>query len=219
MRAVTARSPRWPLLLAGLLFGAGAAVLAGYLSGVLERPRPLELSQPSAASGNPTAGPFALQIFDLPRALPSVHFADAAGRPLTLADFRGRVVLLDIWATWCAPCRREMPALDRLEARLGGANFIVIPLSIDRRATDAVKPFYRELHLDKLGIYVDRTAEISSTLALPGLPTTMLIDRQGREVARKLGGGDWDGPQMVALIQRYLPPHPGAPARGSGEAG
>lgn len=219
MRAVIARNPRWPLLLAGLLFAAGAAALAGFLSGVLERPRPPDLSQPIAASGNPTSGPFALEIFDRPHTLPAIHFADAAGRRLTLTDFRGRVVLLNIWATWCAPCRKEMPALDRLEARLGGANFIVIPLSIDRRGADAVKPFYRELHLEKLGIYLDRTAEISSTLALSGLPTTMLIDRNGREVARKLGGGDWDGPQMMALIRRYLPPQPGAPARGSGEAG
>lgn len=219
MRALSTRGARVPLLLAGLLLGAGAAGLAGYLAGVLERPQPPDLSQPPAVSGNPTSGRFALEVFDSPRPVPIVDFAGADGHRLTLADFHGRVVLLDVWATWCAPCRKEMPALDRLEAKLGGANFIVIPLSIDRRGADAVKPFYRELHLDKLGIYIDRTAEVSSALALPGLPTTMLIDRNGREVARKLGGGDWDGPQMVALIRRYLPPRPGAPARGSGEAG
>ncbi|MGH7090756.1 MAG: TlpA family protein disulfide reductase, partial [Stellaceae bacterium] len=102
------------------------------------------------------------------------------------------------------PCRQEMPALDRLAAKLGGKDFIVLPLSIDRKGAAAVKPFYKKLGLEKLGIYLDPSGRASGALAIPGLPTTLLIDRQGRELGRKVGAADWDGPEMTALVERYL---------------
>jgi thiol-disulfide isomerase/thioredoxin len=164
----------------------------------VREPAPVVGNDSSAASGNPLE----LSTFDKPRDLPEIRFADDQGHDLTLADFRGRVVLLNLWATWCVPCRKEMPALDRLQAKLGGKEFLVIPLSIDRDGVASVKRFYQELGLEKLGIYVDPSGKGARALAIPGVPTTLLIDRQGREVARKMGAAEWDAPEMVALIER-----------------
>jgi thiol-disulfide isomerase/thioredoxin len=151
-----------------------------------------------------SANPLELAVFDRPRAVPEIHFSDEQGNDLILADFRGRVVLLNIWATWCVPCRKEMPALDRLQAKLGGKDFIVIPLSIDRQGVSPVRRFYQELGLENVGIYVDPLGKESRGLAIPGVPTTLLIDRQGREVARKMGAAEWDGPEMVSLVERVM---------------
>jgi thiol-disulfide isomerase/thioredoxin len=151
-----------------------------------------------------SVSPLELSVFDLPRDLPEIRFADEAGHGLTLADFQGRVVLLNVWATWCVPCRKEMPALDRLQAKLGSKDFLVIPLSIDREGVAPIKRFYQELGLEKLGIYVDPSGKGSRALAIPGVPTTLLIDRQGREIARKMGAAEWDGPEMLSLVERTI---------------
>src|SRR5216683_4193135 len=118
------------------------------------------------------------------RSVPDLRFVDGDGRATSLGDFRGRVVLLNLWATWCVPCRREMPALDRLQAKLGGADFVVLPLSIDRGGLPPVKRFYEELGLQALGIFVDQSGAAMRELATPGIPTTLLVDRQGREIGR-----------------------------------
>src|SRR6266851_2630090 len=118
----------------------------------------------STAASPVLAGPLELSVFDQPRALPEIHFADDQDHKLTLTDFRGTVVLLNIWATWCVPCRKEMPALDRLQAQLGGDDFVVLPLSIDRAGLPAVKRFYEELGLQKLGIYIDASGAASRAL-------------------------------------------------------
>jgi thiol-disulfide isomerase/thioredoxin len=165
---------------------------------------------PDVAATTAGAKPLELSVFDQPREVPEIHFIDAEERALTLADFRGKVVLLNIWATWCVPCRKEMPALDRLQAQLGGGDFIVLPLSIDRAGLPAVKRFYEELGLQKLGIYVDSSGAASRALGAPGVPTTLLIDQNGREVARKMGAAEWDGPDMVALIRRQIETRPAA---------
>src|SRR6516162_3692519 len=155
------------------------------------------------AGGSPdSVKPLELSVFDRPRDLPEIRFADEEGHDLTLGDFRGRVVLLNVWATWCVPCRKEMPALDRLQARLGGNDFLVIPLSIDRDGVAPVKRFYQELGLQKLAIYVDPSGKGTRSLAIPGVPTTLLIDRQGREVGRKMGAAEWDSTEMASVIER-----------------
>jgi len=157
------------------------------------------------AGGSPdSVKPLELSVFDRPRDLPEIHFADEEGHELTLGDFGGRVVLLNVWATWCVPCRKEMPTLDRLQARLGGKDFLVIALSIDREGVAPVKRFYQELKFEKLAIYVDPSGKGSRTLVIPGVPATLLIDRQGREIARKMGPAEWDGQEMVSLVEQTM---------------
>lgn len=143
-------------------------------------------------------------LHEQPRPLPEVVFEDQSGTTLRLADFRGRVVLLNLWATWCAPCRREMPTLDRLQAMLGGPAFEVVALSVDREGVPPVAAFYEELGLEALAIYVDSSTRAMRALGALGLPTTLLLDREGNEVGRLLGPAEWDSPEMVAFIRDYL---------------
>ena len=158
----------------------------------------------SLIGGYVVGGHIPIEVIDQPRPLPEIRFQDEQGHDLTLADFRGRVVLLNIWATWCAPCRNETPTLDRLQAHFGGKDFLVIPLSIDREGVAAVRRFYEKLGFEKLGIYVDPSSKRSRALAIPGLPATLLIDRQGRETARKIGAAEWGGAEMVSLVERTI---------------
>lgn len=137
-------------------------------------------------------------------ALPEVSFADGDGRPIRLSDFRDKTILLNIWATWCPPCRKEMPALERLQGMLGGPAFEVVALSIDAGGATAVKSFYEELDIRKLRVYVDPTTRASSELNVIGLPTTLLIDARGREIGRKIGPAEWDSPEVVKAIRKYL---------------
>jgi len=155
--------------------------------------------QPAAAQA--LAG---FAVHESPRAVPEVTFEDGDGRTLSLADFRGKVVLLNIWATWCAPCRREMPTLDRLQAELGGPDFEVVALSIDRKGLPAVKEFYEEIGLETLPIYVDQSGSAQRALRVLGIPTTLLVDRDGNEIGRLAGPAEWDSPEMVAFLRSYL---------------
>jgi thiol-disulfide isomerase/thioredoxin len=147
---------------------------------------------------------FRFSFFDQPRPLPELRFVDADGQNLSLRDFHGRPVLLNIWATWCVPCRKEMPSLDRLQAGIDKSELLVLPLSIDRQGTPVVARFYQELGLKALGIYVDQSGKASSDLNTVGVPTTLLIDRDGREIGRKIGPAEWDGPEMTALLREHL---------------
>ena len=139
-----------------------------------------------------------------PRALPEIAFQDGAGKVQTLAAFQGKVVLLNVWATWCAPCRQEMPTLSRLQERLGGLEFEVMALSIDRAGPKVVREFYAELGVKNLSLYVDPSMKTMRALSTVGLPTTLLLDRQGREVGRLVGPAEWDSPEAVALVQRWI---------------
>lgn len=164
-------------------------------------------SAPDVAAG---AGALRTGATDTPQSLPEIRFVDGAGAPRSLTDFRGRVILLNVWATWCAPCREEMPALDRLQASLGGPGFEVVALSIDRGGVHFVKRFYEELGLHALGIYIDENAEALSKLGAVGIPLTLLVDRDGRELWRVLGPREWDQPAQVSRIRTHLAQ---APAR------
>jgi thiol-disulfide isomerase/thioredoxin len=143
--------------------------------------------------------------YALPRPAANVEFEDGQGRKRTLADFRGKVVLLNIWATWCGPCRAEMATLDRLQAQLGSKDFEVVALSIDRGGQAVVKSFFDKTNVHVLAVYVDATAAAQDRLGIIGIPTTVLIDREGREVARHIGPAQWDRPEIVDIIRRYLP--------------
>lgn len=137
-----------------------------------------------------------------PKPVPPLGFADNAGCSLSLADFKGRAVVLNVWATWCVPCRKEMPSLDRLQAKLGRPRFQVIPVSIDKQGAAVVQPFYRELGLRSLGIYLDVSAKAPSSLGIEGVPATLLINADGREIGRKLGALEWDRPDVIDVLRK-----------------
>jgi thiol-disulfide isomerase/thioredoxin len=189
----------------GVAAAAGLLLLLGleYGTALLSTEPAMPRRAPAATSTGP-AHALLLSLFGEPRPVPETRFQDDQNHDLTLADFRGRVILLNVWATWCVPCRQEMATLDRLQARLGGKDFLVIALSIDRNGVEAVRDFYREVGIEKLAIYVDPSGKGSQSLAIPGVPTTLLIDREGREIARKMGAAEWDGPEMVSLIERTM---------------
>lgn len=141
---------------------------------------------------------------DDPQAVADVQFQDDNGMPRALSDFRGKVVLLNVWATWCAPCRKEMPALDRLQQALGGPDFQVIALSIDNGGPAVVRRFYDEIGIRALDLYVDPTTEATGKLRTVGIPTTLLLDREGQERWRKTGPAEWDSPEIVESLRAKL---------------
>jgi thiol-disulfide isomerase/thioredoxin len=140
-----------------------------------------------------------------PEALPQFKFQDAEGRERTLSDWRGKVVLLNLWATWCLPCRKEMPSLDRLQKELGSDQFEVVALSVDRKGLEASQKFLDETKVERLALYVDPSARANTELRVVGLPVTLLIDAQGRELGRLLGPAEWDGEDAKRLLRTVLP--------------
>lgn len=143
-------------------------------------------------------------LHDSPRELPELRFQDGERAERILADFRGKVVLLNVWATWCVPCRKEMPMLDRLQAQLGGSDFEVVALSIDRAGISVVEKFYKEIGLKALGMYVDSSGKASRALGIVGLPTTVLIGRDGAELGRSVGPAEWNSPAMVGFFRKQI---------------
>lgn len=137
-----------------------------------------------------------------PAAVPNLTFRDGDGRARSLEDFRGRVVVLNLWATWCAPCREEMPTLDRLQAQLGGEELEVVALSVDREGAQAVRKFFGDIGVEHLALYVEHpSGQAFSALGVHGIPATLLLDREGREIGRRLGIAAWDSPEMLALFR------------------
>jgi thiol-disulfide isomerase/thioredoxin len=137
-------------------------------------------------------------------AVPEVSFIDGQGQPRTLKDFRGKVVLLNLWATWCAPCRKEMPDLDKLQAELGSPSFEVVALSVDRSGPEGARKFLDSIGTKQLALYADPTARMASTLKAIGMPTTLLIDRDGRELGRLTGPADWHSEDAKALMRAAI---------------
>ena len=157
-----------------------------------------------AATAPPSTKGFAFSPLETPRELPELSFINGDGGEMTLDEFAGKTVLLNIWATWCVPCREEMPALDRLQAKLGGPDFEVVPLSIDREGLPVVKAFYEELGLKALGIYVDQSGKANRQLGAVGIPTTLLVDREGRELGRTLGPAQWDSDEILEFLRGFI---------------
>jgi thiol-disulfide isomerase/thioredoxin len=139
-----------------------------------------------------------------PLDLPDFNFADGAGTSKSLADFRGKVVLLNIWATWCVPCREEMSALNKLETELGGEAFQVVAVNIDRGGPDKARAFLKETGAAQLALYTDPSGKLFSTLKAVGMPTTLLIDRDGKEIGRLIGPADWASPEAKRLIRAAI---------------
>lgn len=139
-----------------------------------------------------------------PVPLPSTVFTDGSGKELTLADFKGKVVLLNFWATWCGPCVREMPSLERLHTTLAGEDFTVIALSEDRKGWAKIAPFKEKIGLDHLPLFHDVRSRMMFQTKARGLPTTILIGRNGKELGRLTGPAEWDTPEAVALMRYYI---------------
>src|SRR6516164_5645228 len=140
-------------------------------------------------------------MHDAPKPVAALKLDDAQGQSRNLADFKGKVVLLNIWATWCGPCRKEMPALDHLQAALGGPDFEVVALSIDRGGMDAVRKFFADIGIRTLAMYLDSSGQALRQLGAVGLPMTLLIERDGREIGRLIGPAEWDSPEMVEFVR------------------
>jgi len=152
----------------------------------------------------------ALTMATAPLRLPDLTFEDANGKPKKLSDWRGKTVLLNLWATWCVPCRKEMPALDSLQTRLGGKDFDVVAINIDTRDPEKPKNFLKEANLTKLSYFTDTKAKVFQDLknigrAL-GMPTSVLVDAQGCEIATIAGPAEWASDDALKLITAAVQP-------------
>ena len=147
----------------------------------------------------------AVNVAKSPLMLPGLAFQDASGAAKSLADFRGRTVLLNLWATWCVPCRKEMPALDALERKLGGPDFQVVAVNIDTRDPEKPKTFLKEIGIGKLAYYADPSAkafqELKAIGRAFGMPTTLLVDPKGCEIGTIAGPAEWASDDAVKLIE------------------
>jgi thiol-disulfide isomerase/thioredoxin len=131
------------------------------------------------------------------------EFLDADGNRVSLLDFGGKLVLLNIWATWCVPCVAEMPALDRLQGELGDEGLVVVAVSVDLQGAAAVRPFYQKLGIKNLGIYLDPRSEYTHLLGADAVPSTLLFSK-GLFVGKLIGNAAWDSPEAIALMRYYL---------------
>lgn len=202
---------RVPFLIGAVIAAVAASMFAG------GEKTPPETATAPAASSSSTGGAasgvtkalitgqmknFVLKT-DLPT-LPEVPFRNGEDKEVKLSDWKGRVVMLNLWATWCAPCRHEMPSLNRLQEQFGSDQFEVVALSVDRKGLAASAKFLEETKASSLGLYVDKSTDALQTLGVIGLPATLLIDRQGREIGRLLGPAEWDSDEAKALIKAAL---------------
>ena len=184
-------------LLAAIVGGIGV-----YMSGDAPRKEAVE-----SRSGHRdfAVGPMAAFLVKADRPLvPDLSFKDGKGADIKLSEWQGRVVLLNLWATWCAPCRKEMPTLANLQKQLGSKDFEVVALSVDRKGIVASSAFLKETGADSLGLYVDETTKSLDDLQAFGLPVTVLIDRKGREIGRLLGPAEWTSAEAIALIKAAI---------------
>jgi thiol-disulfide isomerase/thioredoxin len=214
--AHTAAMRRLPLAIGAVLIGAVIGLAGMYGMGGLNR----------STSGDPACRPAvdlarkleplahgevaALTMATAPLRLPDLAFEDAEGKPKKLSDWRGRTVLLNLWATWCVPCRKEMPALEGLQTKLGGPNFEVVAVNIDTRDGEKPKNFLKQANLTRIGYFNDQKAKVFQDLkgigrAL-GMPTSVLVDGQGCEIATIAGPAEWDSEDAIKLITAALKP-------------
>jgi thiol-disulfide isomerase/thioredoxin len=211
-----AATRRIPVAIGAVLIGAALGFAGVYGIGGLRRNaggdpacRPaVALSQKLAPLAHGELA--ALTMATTPLKLPDLAFDDADGKPRKLSDWRGRTVLVNLWATWCVPCRREMPALDALQAKLGGPDFEVVAVNIDTRDPDKPKNFLKEANLTRLGYFSDPTAKVFQDLKSMGkalgMPTSVLVDRNGCEIANIAGPAEWASDDAVKLISTAVKP-------------
>jgi thiol-disulfide isomerase/thioredoxin len=205
-----ARAVGLVVILAAALAGFGAVyVMAGGADNAFKRPdrsasapSTTPVSLPSGPGANPlSVGQMAAFVFKkAPEEIPEFPFQDEAGNTRTLKEWQGKVVLVNLWATWCAPCRKEMPSLDRLQAELGSDKFEVVAISADKTGIEGARRFLDQIKVRKLAAYADPTVRIHSGLKAIGMPASILLDARGREIGRLVGPAEWDSPEAKRLI-------------------
>jgi len=158
----------------------------------------------SPLKGHNKGAKAAFLVRSKPLDLPDFTLADGDGVTKSLADLRGQVILLNIWATWCVPCREEMPQLNALQAELGGKSFEVVAVNIDKGGPDKARKFLEETKATDLTLYTDPTGKLFVKLRAVGMPTTLLIDRDGKEIGRLVGPADWASPEAKRLIEAAI---------------
>jgi thiol-disulfide isomerase/thioredoxin len=211
-----AATRRIPLAIGAVLIGAVIGFAGVYGIGGLKRDaggdsacRPaVDLARKLAPLAHGEVA--ALTMATVPLRLPDLAFEDADGKPKKLSDWRGRTVLVNLWATWCVPCRKEMPALESLQTRLGGADFEVVAINIDTRDPEKPKNFLKGANLTRLGYFSDQKAKVFQDLKAigraVGMPTSVLVDGQGCEIATIAGPAEWASDDAVKLITAAMKP-------------
>lgn len=201
----------WIVALAALIgFGAVYVIGGGFDNKGTEISR--TEAQESSAPAVGAAGDSSFKLGEMaafvtkkpPEPLPDITFEDASGKEVHLSSFKGKTILLNLWATWCAPCRAEMPALNALQKDLGGDKFEVVALSLDRGGYQASRKFLDDLKASDVRLYADPTAKQGMALKLIGMPTTILINKDGMEVGRIAGEAKWDSPDAKKLIENAI---------------
>ena len=211
-----AATRRIPIAIAAVVIGAAIGFAGVYGIGGLRRNATGDAACRGAVDLARKIAPLAhgevaaLTMATTPLRLPDLAFEDAAGQPRKLSDWRGKTVLVNLWATWCVPCRKEMPALEGLQTKLGGANFEVVAINIDTRDPEKPKNFLKEANLTRLEYFSDQKAKVFQDLkqigrAL-GMPTSVLVDGQGCEIATIAGPAEWGSEDAIKLIKAALQP-------------
>src|SRR5712671_3649397 len=207
---------RIPITIGAVLIGAAIGFAGVYGIGGLKRNAAGDSACRGAADLARKLAPLAhgevaaLTMATAPLRLPDLAFEDADGKPRKLSDWRGRTVLVNLWATWCVPCRKEMPALEGLQARLGGSNFEVVAVNIDTRDLEKPKNFLKEVNLTRLDYFSDPKAKVFQDLKAMsralGMPTSVLVDSEGCEIATIAGPAEWASDDAVKLIAAAMKP-------------
>lgn len=141
-----------------------------------------------------------------PAVLPAAELVDETDAARSLVDYRGKYLLVNFWATWCAPCRKEMGSLDRLQGELGGDRFAVVTIATGPNPVPAIRRFFEEEGVTRLPMLRDPRQRFASQMGVLGLPVSVLVDPEGREIGRLLGEADWSGPDAQALIRTMIAP-------------
>lgn len=206
---------RIPLAVGAVLIGAAVGVAAIYTTGGLKQVSGGDPACRGAVDVAKKIAPLAkgevaaLTMATAPLRLPDLAFEDADGKPRKLSDWRGKTVLVNLWATWCVPCRKEMPALDGLQAKLAGPNFQVVAINIDTRDPEKPKNFLKDANLTRLNYFSDPKAKVFQDLKAigraTGMPTSVLVDPQGCEIATIAGPAEWNSADALTLIKAATP--------------
>lgn len=194
-----------------MLLAAGGLLAAVYVSGRVPDNAPTGSSNPQAAnaatqgaapSARLNTGKVAAFVYKSElEPVPDFPFFDANQQTMTIEKFKGKVVLLNLWATWCGPCREEMPALDHLQKEMGSDKFQVVAVSVDKNGIEKAREFLKGINIQSLPFYADPTARAASQVKAIGMPVTLLVDAQGREIGRLMGPAEWDSPDAKRLIE------------------